>query len=67
MSKNLKYYQQILAKVSFDVKLFRKELKKAYGYLNPKVQTEENVFASHTHTKRKCRTYQYAAYKGTVL
>ena len=31
MSKNLKYYQQILAKVSFDGILFRKELKKAYA------------------------------------
>ena len=36
MSKKLKYYQQILQKVSFDVQLFRKELKKAYTYLTPK-------------------------------
>tara|TARA_A100000164_G_C21691873_1_gene669345 strand:- start:463 stop:651 length:189 start_codon:yes stop_codon:yes gene_type:complete len=36
MSKKLKYYQQVLQKVSFDVQLFRKELKKAYTYLTPK-------------------------------
>jgi type IV secretory pathway TrbF-like protein len=36
MSKKLKYYQQILQKVSFDVRLFRKELRKAYKYLTPK-------------------------------
>ena len=36
MSKNLKYYKQILQKVSFDVRLFRKELGKAYTYLTPK-------------------------------
>ena len=35
MSKKLKYYQQILQKVSFDVRLFRKELRKAYRYLTP--------------------------------
>lgn len=35
MSKKLIYYQQILQKVSFDVRLFRKELRKAYGYLTP--------------------------------
>jgi len=38
MSKNLKYYKQILQKVSFDVQLFRKELQKAYTYLNPEDQ-----------------------------
>ena len=38
MSKNLKYYQQILSKVSFDVRLFSKELKKAYSFLNPNDQ-----------------------------
>jgi type IV secretory pathway TrbF-like protein len=36
MSKKLIYYQQILQKVSFDVRLFRKELKKAYKYLTPR-------------------------------
>ncbi|MDA8877728.1 hypothetical protein N9I15_03715 [Flavobacteriaceae bacterium] len=36
MSKNLKYYQQILQKVSFDSHLFSKELKKAYAFLTPK-------------------------------
>ena len=36
MSKKLKYYQQILQKVSFDVQLFSKELKKAYTYLTPR-------------------------------
>ena len=35
MSKKLIYYQQILQKVSFDVRLFRKELRKAYRYLTP--------------------------------
>ena len=35
MSKKLIYYQQILQKVSFDVRLFRKELIKAYRYLTP--------------------------------
>ena len=35
MSKKLIYYQQILQKVSFDVRLFRKELTKAYKYLTP--------------------------------
>lgn len=40
MSKNLKYYQQILATVSFDESLFSKELKKAYGFLNPRDQIE---------------------------
>jgi hypothetical protein len=35
MSKKLIYYQQILQKVSFDVCLFRKELRKAYRYLTP--------------------------------
>jgi hypothetical protein len=35
MSKKLIYYQQILQKVSFDVRLFRKELRKAYMYLTP--------------------------------
>ena len=35
MSKKLIYYQQILQKVSFDVCLFRKELRKAYKYLTP--------------------------------
>ena len=35
MSKKLIYYQQILQKVSFDVRLFRKELRKAYKYLTP--------------------------------
>tara|TARA_B100001559_G_scaffold56538_1_gene45207 strand:- start:245 stop:427 length:183 start_codon:yes stop_codon:yes gene_type:complete len=35
MSKKLKYYQQVLQKVSFDVRLFRKELRKAYRYLTP--------------------------------
>jgi type IV secretory pathway TrbF-like protein len=38
MSKDLKYYKQILHKVSFDVNLFRKELEKAYNYLSPKDQ-----------------------------
>jgi type IV secretory pathway TrbF-like protein len=36
MSKKLVYYKQILQKVSFDVRLFRKELKKAYKYLTPR-------------------------------
>ncbi|MGA1776429.1 MAG: hypothetical protein ACO39G_05030 [Flavobacteriaceae bacterium] len=36
MSKNLKYYKQILHKVSFDASLFKKELKKAYRSLAPK-------------------------------
>ena len=36
MSKKLKYYKEILQKVSFDVRLFRKELRKAYKYLTPK-------------------------------
>ena len=36
MSKKLKYYKEILQKVSFDVRLFRKELGKAYKYLTPK-------------------------------
>ena len=44
MSKNLKYYQQILAKVSFDEILFRKELKKAYGYLNTKDQMKLRIW-----------------------
>ena len=35
MSKKLVYYKQILQKVSFDVSLFSKELKKAYQYLAP--------------------------------
>ena len=35
MSKKLIYYQQILQKVSFDVRLFHKELRKAYRYLTP--------------------------------
>lgn len=38
MSKSLKYYQQILQKVSFDVRLFSKELKKAYTFLPPRDQ-----------------------------
>ena len=46
MSKNLKYYQQILAKVSFDGILFRKELKKAYGYLNPKDQMKLSIWVN---------------------
>jgi|TARA_X000000950_G_scaffold91028_1_gene114551 hypothetical protein len=33
MSKSLKYYQQILQKVSFDECLFSKELRKAYTLL----------------------------------
>jgi len=36
MSKNLRYYKQILHKVSFDASLFTKELKKAYRSLAPK-------------------------------
>ena len=36
MSKKLKYYKEILQKVSFDVRLFRKELRKAHKYLTPK-------------------------------
>jgi type IV secretory pathway TrbF-like protein len=36
MSNKLVYYKQILQKVSFDVRLFRKELKKAYKYLTPR-------------------------------
>jgi hypothetical protein len=35
MSNKLVYYKQILQKVSFDVRLFRKELRKAYMYLTP--------------------------------
>jgi hypothetical protein len=35
MSNKLVYYKQILQKVSFDVRLFRKELRKAYRYLTP--------------------------------
>jgi hypothetical protein len=38
MSKSLTYYQQILQKVSFDVRLFSKELKKAYAFLTPSDQ-----------------------------
>ena len=36
MSKKLVYHKQILQKVSFDVRLFRKELRKAYKYLTPR-------------------------------
>jgi len=38
MTKKLKYYQQILQKVSFDAALFQKELQKAYAYLDPSEQ-----------------------------
>ena len=38
MSKNLKYYKQVLEKVSFDVTLFKKELEKAFSYLTPNEQ-----------------------------
>ena len=51
MSKKLKYYQQILQKVSFDVRLFRKELRKAYKYLTPKdsdiLREWVNEFVTH--------------------
>tara|TARA_B100001063_G_C16240320_1_gene300497 strand:- start:112 stop:294 length:183 start_codon:yes stop_codon:yes gene_type:complete len=51
MSKKLKYYQQILQKVSFDVRLFRKELRKAYQYLTPKecdiLREWVNEFVTH--------------------
>ena len=51
MSKKLKYYQQILQKVSFDARLFRKELRKAYKYLTPKecdiLRVWVNEFVAH--------------------
>ena len=39
MSSDLRYYKNILRKVSFDLQLFRKELIKAYEYLS----TEDQV------------------------
>ena len=35
MSKIFKYHRSILKKVSFDAELFKKELIKAYRFLNP--------------------------------
>tara|TARA_B100000575_G_scaffold290498_1_gene294313 strand:+ start:243 stop:437 length:195 start_codon:yes stop_codon:yes gene_type:complete len=38
MSNDLKYHKKVLQKVSFDLRLFRKELIKAYEYLNTEDQ-----------------------------
>ena len=40
MSRDLNYYKAILNKVSFDPRLFEKEFKKAYNFLNPQDKLE---------------------------
>ena len=40
MSKIFKYHRSILKKVSFDAELFKKELIKAYRFLNPNERLE---------------------------
>ena len=40
MSKIFKYHRAILKKVSFDSELFKKELIKAYRFLNPHERLE---------------------------
>ena len=72
MSRNLKYYQQILAKVSFDVRLFRKELKKAYeilgipmGSKRSEIKTAYKKIIRKNHPDRLPKEKRYEATKKT--
>ncbi len=47
----LEYCKKILRAMSFDIKLFQKELRKSYGYLNDIDQRFLNIWANYNYDK----------------
>lgn len=68
MSKNFYYCLSILKKVSFDPALFRKELSKAYDFLNPEERSVLSMWVvKYTQKHKKLKSLGDLNYQSLTL